>query len=148
WTNVTGSPETSALGINGSLNDEKVGWSAHAFRDVTDIVGRFGVYGSYAYKVNLADNARLSLGLGAGYVNTSIDQSGVRTNGENSVITTINNNRGNFDVSAGLNLEIADFSLGFAAPQLLAPTVQFSENSPVNYETIRHYVVSTSYDFK
>ncbi|HAD98683.1 MAG TPA: hypothetical protein DCG19_14825 [Cryomorphaceae bacterium] len=150
WVDVQGSPETSALGINGSLNEEKVGWSVYGFRDITDIVSRIGVYGNYAYRVNLADNTVLAFGLGAGYLNNQIDQSAIRSQQTEAIVTVATDNRGNFDLNAGVNLEISDFTLGFSAPQLLGQSIKYTENTqvPVNYTLLRHYVVSAQYDFR
>ncbi|MGB0176439.1 MAG: PorP/SprF family type IX secretion system membrane protein [Owenweeksia sp.] len=150
WVDVQGSPETSALAINGSLNEEKVGWSVYGFRDITDIISRIGVYGNYAYRVNLADNIVLAFGLGAGYLNNQIDQSAIRAREDEAIITVTTDNRGNFDLNAGVNLEISDFTLGFAAPQLLGQSIEYTENTttPVNYSLLRHYIVSAQYDFR
>ena len=150
WVDVQGSPETSALAINGSLNEQKVGWSVYGFRDVTDIISRMGIYGNYAYHIKLADNTSLSFGLGAGYINNAIDQSAIRSKDAEAIITVTTDNRGNFDLNTGANLSIADFKLGFAIPQLLNPSIEYTENTtqPVNYSLIRHYVVNASYDFR
>lgn len=150
WADVQGSPETSALGINGSANGEKVGWSGYFFSDRTDIIQRVGAYGNYAYHLKLADNATLSFGLGAGYLNNQIDQNAIRAKDDEIIITGTANSRGTFDVNAGINLKISDFSLGFAAPQLVGQSITYTENfsAPVNYSLLRHYVVTTSYDFK
>lgn len=150
WSDVQGAPETSALAMNGSLNEEKVGWSVYAFSDETDIVERFGFYGNYAYHLQLADNTSLSFGLGAGYLRNSINLSAIRARDAEPLTAISNSDRGTFDVNAGLNLKIADFSLGFAAPQLLGQSIEYSTdfNQPVNYNLIRHYVVSAGYDFK
>ncbi len=150
WTDVQGSPETSALAINGSLNEQKVGWSLYAFRDVTDIVSRTGIYGNYAYHLKLADKTTLSFGLGAGYLNNAIDQSAIRSKEVESIITVTTDNRGNFDLNTGASLKLADFTLGVAIPQLLSPTIEYTQNTdlPINYSLIRHYVINATYDFR
>lgn len=149
WTGIQGSPETSALGINGSLNDGAVGWSVYGFSDKTDILNRVGIYGNYAYHVQLTKEISLSGGLGAGYVNQSIDQSGVRARDNGDIFTVVAPNRGTFDINLGLSLMVSDFTLGFAAPQLLSQNVIYATNpSEINYNLIRHYIVSAQYDFK
>jgi type IX secretion system PorP/SprF family membrane protein len=149
WSGIQGSPETSALALNGSLNDEKIGWSVYGFSDQTDILQRLGAYGNYAYHVKLSDNSTLSFGLGAGYINQSIDQSAVRARDAGDVFTVVAPSRGTFDLNAGLNLRIADFTLGAAAPQLLAQNINYSENGgDINYGLLRHYVINAQYDFK
>lgn len=151
WSDVQGAPETSALALNGSLNEEKVGWSIYAFNDVTDIVRRMGVYGNYAYNVRLSDNATISLGLGFGYLRNDIDVASVRVeNGAEPILAISNSDRGAFDLNTGVNLKIADFSLGFAVPQLLAGNLDYNTDftNPVSYSLIRHYVANARYDFK
>lgn len=150
WTDIQGSPETSALAVNGSLNEEKVGWSVYAFRDVTDIVSRTGIYGNYAYHLKLADKTTLSFGLGAGYLNNAIDQSAIRSQEVESIITVTTDNRGNFDLNTGVSLQLADFNLGIAVPQLLNPTIEYTQNTtePINYSLIRHFVINAAYDFR
>jgi len=47
-------------------------------------------------------------------------------------------------------LKIADFSLGFAAPQLFAAPIVYSDNyaGNVQYNLINHYIATAQYDFK
>jgi type IX secretion system PorP/SprF family membrane protein len=149
WSGIQGSPETSAIGINGAMNDGSVGWSVYGFSDKTDILNRVGIYGNYAYMVRLSDKISLRGGLGAGYINQSIDQSGTRARDLGDIFTVIAPNRGTFDLNLGLSLMVSDFTLGFAAPQLLSQNVVYATNpSDINYNLIRHYVASAQYDFK
>lgn len=151
WTGLQGSPETSALAVNGSLNEEKVGWSGYAFSDQTDIIKRIGVYGNYAYHIRLADNTTLSLGLGAGYLANNIDLSAVRAQDKGDVYTVINGDRGTFDLNFGFNLKIADFQLGASVPQLVGQPIKYLGDVPdddVTYTLLRHYVINAQYDFK
>jgi cell division septation protein DedD len=55
-----------------------------------------------------------------------------------------------FDVNFGVKLQLGDFMLGASVPQLMAPTVKYSENfeSPIQYQLIRHYIVHTQYDIR
>lgn len=151
WTGIQGSPETSALGVNGSLNEEKVGWSGYAFSDQTDIIKRIGVYGNYAYHIRLADNTTLSLGLGAGYLANTINTDAIRAQDQGDVYTVINGNRGTFDLNFGFNLKIADFQLGASVPQLVGQPVKYLgdvASDDVTYTLLRHYVINAQYDFK
>lgn len=150
WTGIQGSPETSALAINGSLNEQKVGWSAYGFADQTDIVKRLGLYGNYAYHINLSDNTVLSFGLGAGYLNNSIDVNNIRAREQGDVFTITNGDRGTFDVNAGINLKIANFQIGGSALQLVGQSIKYTEepNTKVSYTLLRHYTATAQYDFK
>lgn len=147
WTGIQGSPETSAIAINGSINNEKVGWSIYAFSDKTDILSRLGLYGNYAYHVKLSEKVLLSGGIGAGYINQNIEVSAIRAPDLNDVFNTITPRRGSFDINIGLKLKIANFTLGFAAPQLLSQNVIYaSKPSIISYNLIRHYIASSYYD--
>ncbi|PTM02003.1 MAG: hypothetical protein DA405_13245 [Bacteroidetes bacterium] len=147
WTGIQGSPETSAIAIDGSINNEKVGWSIYAFSDKTDILSRLGLYGNYAYHVKLSEKVLLSGGIGAGYINQNIEVSAIRAPDLNDVFNTITPSRGSFDINIGLKLKITNFTLGFAAPQLLSQNVTYaSKPSPIIYNLIRHYVASSYYD--
>jgi type IX secretion system PorP/SprF family membrane protein len=151
WTDIQGSPETSALALNGSLNEEKVGWSIYGFSDQTDIIKRIGVYGNYAYHVKLSDKSQLSFGLGAGYLANNIDVNSIRARDPNDVFIITNGDRGSFDLNFGINLKLADFQIGAAVPQLIGNSVKYAEvpntDTKVAYSLLRHYVFNAQYDF-
>lgn len=149
WTDVQGSPETQFMSFNGNQNDLKFGYSGYAFNDVTDIVSRSGFYGSYAWHVKFSDENSLSLGMGAGYVNNTINIAGIRVQDELDPVLYSQLNRGTFDLNFGFNLKSGDFNIGAAVPNLLAPAIDFSDNyiiSPFQYQYMRHFVVNTQYD--
>ncbi len=148
WQGMEGAPETSALLFNGATNKERVGYSVYAFTDATDIVRRSGIYGHYAYHAQLSENAILSFGLGAGYVNNTFDMASIRVKNEGDPFLFPSNTNGSLDLNAGINLKVENFQMGVAVPQLLQPTVSYSNNydGPVAFHLIRHYVVQTQYD--
>src|SRR6056300_686980 len=149
WTDIQGAPETQFMAFNGNREDLKFGYSGYAFNDVTDIVSRAGFYGSYAWHVKFTDQNSLSLGLGAGYVNNTINVGGIRVQDDLDPVLFSALNRAKFDLNFGFNLKFGDFSFGAAVPNILAPKVDFSDNyviSPFQYQYMRHYVVNTQYD--
>lgn len=151
WTGIEGSPETSAFALDGALNEEKVGYSVYGFSDNTHIINRLGIYGNYAYHLQVADNSSISFGIGAGYLNNAIDVNNINAQQAGDVFTFVNDNdRGVFDINAGLRFQIADFSLGAAAPQLLGHSVEYLEttNRKVDFSLLRHYIFNAQYDFK
>lgn len=150
WQGMEGAPETSALVFNGALNKERVGYSVYAFTDKTDIVSRSGIYGNYAYHAQLSESSVLSFGVGAGYVNNAFDMASVRVKNEGDPFLVPANQNGTLDMTLGINLRVADFNLGFSVPQLLNPTITYSNNfdGPVAYHLIRHYVARTQYDIQ
>jgi type IX secretion system PorP/SprF family membrane protein len=142
WQGMEGAPETSALVFNGALNKERIGYSVYAFTDKTDIVSRSGIYGNYAYHAQLSENSVLSFGVGAGYVNNAFDMASVRVKNEGDPFLFPANQNGTLDMTLGINLRVSDFNLGLSVPQLLNPTITYSNNydGPVAFHLIRHYV--------
>ncbi len=147
---MEGAPETSALVFNGALNKERIGYSVYAFTDKTDIVSRSGIYGNYAYHAQLSENSVLSFGVGAGYVNNAFDMASVRVKNEGDPFLFPANQNGTLDMTLGINLRVSDFNLGLSVPQLLNPTITYSNNydGPVAFHLIRHYVARTQYDIQ
>ena len=125
WTDIQGAPETQFMAFNGNREDLKFGYSGYAFNDVTDIVSRAGFYGSYAWHVKFTDQNSLSLGLGAGYVNNTINVGGIRVQDDLDPVLFSALNRAKFDLNFGFNLKFGDFSFGAAVPNILAPKVDF-----------------------
>lgn len=150
WQGMEGAPETSALVFNGALNKERIGYSVYAFTDKTDIVSRSGIYGNYAYHAQLSENSVLSFGVGAGYVNNAFDMASVRVKNEGDPFLFPANQNGTLDMTLGINLQVSDFNLGLSVPQLLNPTITYSNNydGPVAFHLIRHYVARTQYDIQ
>ena len=148
WTDIQGAPETQFMAFNGNRDDLKFGYSGYAFNDATDIVSRSGFYGSYAWHVKFTDENSLSLGLGAGYVNNTINSSGIRVPDELDPVLYTQLSSAKFDMNFGFNLQFGDFNIGAAVPNLLAPKVDFGDNfnSPYQYHYMRHYVVNTQYN--
>ena len=60
WTGIQGSPETSAIGLNGGIDSEKWGYSLYAYNDQTDIVSRTAFYGNYAYHLRFSETGTIS----------------------------------------------------------------------------------------
>lgn len=150
WSGIQGSPETSALALNGALNNQNVGYSVYGYLDQTDILQRTGIYGNYAYHFQLSESASVSLGLGAGYLNQGIDRDAVRAQDAGDVFGVIPGNRSTFDLSAGLRVQVANFSLGASAPQLIGQDIVFSDNGANGFSVnlTRHYMFNTQYDFE
>lgn len=150
WSDIQGSPETSALALNGALNNQNVGYSVYGYVDQTDILQRTGIYGNYAYHFRLSKTATISLGLGAGYLNQGIDRDAVRAQDAGDIYDVVPGNRSTFDLSAGLRVQVANFSLGASAPQLIGQDVVFSDNGANGFSVnlTRHYIFNSQYDFE
>ncbi len=151
WSDMQGSPSTSAIAANGDLKDMKFGWSVYAYNDKTDIISRSAIYGSYAYHVKFSEKNSLSLGISAGYLNNAIDASNIRVDDKfDPILSTNLTDGGQFDMNFGVALHLGDFMIGASVPQMLGSSVTYSDNfdSPIQYQLIRHYIVQTQYDWR
>jgi type IX secretion system PorP/SprF family membrane protein len=149
WTGIPGAPVTRAFTIDGPLKTNKVGLGFGIYDDQTDIFDRMGAFGSYSYNIHFAQNNDLRLGLSAGFLDNRIDFSKVRVKdpGDQTILTQFQD-KSVFDGTFGVSYHYKNLLLGFAAPQLLAPHIQYADNSslPVYYSLVRHYIVSGQYD--
>lgn len=149
WTGVEGAPETFVGSIDGMIGNSNLGYGLMLINDVTNIIGRSGIYGTYAYKLPLNDETSVGFGLSIGFEQNKILFD--RVNATNPVeITLINNieSKSNFDANAGLALTHKDFTIGLSSYQLLANRNGFDdEMNQVHYvySFQRHYLANARY---
>jgi type IX secretion system PorP/SprF family membrane protein len=150
WTGIPGAPVTKALTIDGPIKDNKVGLGLNIYDDQTDIFEHMGIFGSYAYNIQFGDRHSLRLGLSAGFVDNRIDFTKVvvKDPRDNAILTQYMS-RKTFDGTFGLSYQNKDLVIGIAVPQLLAPKLDYMQNSstPVYYSLVRHFIGSAQYTF-
>jgi type IX secretion system PorP/SprF family membrane protein len=149
WLDVEGAPETTVLTVDGQLPSEKIGLGVMAFRDQTNIFARSGFYGTYSYKLQVSDDAKLSFGLSLGFEQNRLLFNQVKAD-EPVEITLIESARNwdNFDAAFGANFNIENLNIGLAAYQLFGNNVDI--NDPGNFTTYhfshwRHFLATASY---
>jgi type IX secretion system PorP/SprF family membrane protein len=148
WTDVVGAPETKAVTLDGSIQDNKAGFGGMVYQDNISFFRKTGGYLSYAYSFNFKEHHRFSIGIAAGINETSINRSQVRPENENEPVLN-NFNRGiGFDGSAGINYRFKGLNVGFSMPQLFKTNLSYLNNNdtPLNYQLSRHYLVNASYN--
>ncbi|HZH54456.1 MAG TPA: type IX secretion system membrane protein PorP/SprF [Sphingobacteriaceae bacterium] len=81
WTNMEGGPRTMALAADMALDSDKVGLGFNIVNDRVGMEKRTAAYFNYAYRLRLdeANSRHLSLGVGAGFVHGSYNQSDIIT---------------------------------------------------------------------
>ena len=124
WTGVEGAPKSSILSGHAPLNDTKIGLGAMLYSNKIGFLSETGLFGSYAYKINLPKDRVFSLGVQAGLVNKSVNWSKAITYDPNSTSedpsiprTDISSIAPNFGF--GAYYKTPKFHLGFSAPRLL-----------------------------
>ncbi|MGK0639679.1 PorP/SprF family type IX secretion system membrane protein [Schleiferia thermophila] len=149
WTGFDGAPQTAALAFNGQSASNKVGYSVYAYNDQASLLERNAIYANYAYKVQFGDRNFIDFGLGAGYLNQSINVDLIRNRErfDPAVFGQVNG-RSIFDVNLGVNARINNLMVGVAVPQLFSTPVRFLDQptAQVLFSTYRHYNVMAQYD--
>ncbi len=128
WVGITDAPHTNSLSVYGPHKEREMGFGGHVYNDVTGPTSRNGLYGSYAYNLNVNDRMRLSLGVSAGVIQSKVDGTRI-TLLDPSDPTFQNAVSSDFspDATLGVYLYASNFHVGFSAHQLFGNTIKLFE---------------------
>jgi type IX secretion system PorP/SprF family membrane protein len=150
WAGIPGAPESQALTVDGPVNN-KVGLGVTFYNDVNNIISRFGGLGTYRYRVPLAKDHTLSMGLSLGFSRTKIyfDRLHAEDPFDQAILDNFDNGT-SFDGNFGLSYSHKRLRVGLSALQLFQNQVNFSNDAGdrnIGYKLLRHYLVSAQYAF-
>lgn len=149
WTGFDGAPQTAALAFNGASPSNKIGYSVYAYNDQASLLERNALYGTYAYKVQFGERNFLDFGIGAGYLNQSINIGLIRNSDrfDPAVFGQVNG-RAILDINLGINARISNLMVGVAIPQLFSSPIKFLDQPTAQavFSAYRHYNVMAQYD--
>lgn len=154
WLGLDGAPSTQTFSVHSPLYRREVGLGLLVSRDKIGPTQQYGVYASYAYKMELNRNTKLSLGLQAGFNQYNSDLSGLNVvTPLNQIDPIFNQNISEFlpNFGVGLYLYTRNSYLGISAPQLL--TGKLGTGIPANgivhpvAKQSRHYFLTGGYVF-
>jgi type IX secretion system PorP/SprF family membrane protein len=130
-------------------SDGKVGLGGYVFSDKNGLVQRTGFQFSYAYHMWLANSTQLSMGLSATGYHYKINEKEINFEDPNEPWLNNNLRRGIFvpDMTFGVYLLNAKYSVGFSADQLLEGSAKFKDLAYKNFKMSRQYYLFGSYDF-
>lgn len=144
WVGVQDAPETQTLNYNGLLT-EKVGMGVSVMRDNVFITNEYNVYADFSYRLAVADNMDLYLGLKAGGSFLDIDftklQSGSTDPMLNRDVSEFNPN-----VGAGLYLKGEKFFLSLSTPKILQSS-RYDESTNSEATDELHVYLGGGYSF-
>lgn len=128
WAGITDAPKTYMLGTYGPHKRLPMGYGGYIFNDMLGPFSSTGVYGSYAYNIQIAGDIRLSMGLFAGLVYEKVDLSVLdpedpmyEANGEAV-------NKAYPDGSLGTYLYTSQYFFGISANHLFFNNTSLSED--------------------
>ena len=148
WKDIPGGPVTYALTVDGPVASNKIGLGLSLFNDQLDIFSRSGLYSSYSYRFQLAEDHDLTLGLSGGVIDNKIDFSKSNAHDANDPLLYNQNQRKvTVDASFGVGYFWKDLSVGVSMPQLLGNKIKYLESNTNVYTTLkRHLIASVAYD--
>lgn len=116
WVGVQDAPETQTLNYNGVLKNN-VGFGVNVQRDNVFISNEYNVFADFSYKLTVADNMDLFLGLKAGGTFLDIDF----TKLQNAQDPFLNQDYSEFNpnIGAGAYLKGEKFFVSLSAPRIL-----------------------------
>lgn len=169
WVGYSGAPRTFSFSLQSRMlkrsfilkqvgvkrsvyrpkSDGKVGLGGYVFSDKNGLIQRTGFQFSYAYHMWLANSTQLSLGLSATGYHYKINDKEINFEDPNEPWLNNNLRRGIFvpDMTFGIYLLNAKYSVGFSADQLLEGSARFKDLAYKNFRMSRQYYLFGSYDF-
>ncbi|MEO9964866.1 MAG: PorP/SprF family type IX secretion system membrane protein [Reichenbachiella sp.] len=151
WTGIEGAPETQAFTIDGALNNERMGIGLTLFNDITNVLGRANLMGTYSYGVDLSKDQHLNMGISIGVLQNKIyfDRINASDLSDPNLLNDVDN-RTVLDGNIGMSYRYKDFLLGVAVTQIFQNEINHSNDADfkaLNFSLIRHYTTTLQYDF-
>jgi len=149
WVGITDAPRTFTLSVNGPSKNQKMGYGGYVFTDVVGPTRRLGAQISYAYKLILKDDLKLSMSISAGVLQFLIDggkiifsDPGDDVLSDQLVSATVP------DIKFGLYLYSDTYFFGFTSPQLLQSKLSFFDQETNTLSKLEdHYYLMGGYKF-
>lgn len=142
WVDIDGAPSTQTFSIHSPVINQRFALGAVVLRDEIGVTDQTGAYLSYAYRIPLNDNTKLSFGLQGGV--TFFDASFSEVFENDRVGVDVSESQGN--VGFGIYLNSKRFYAGFSVPQLLETEFD-KENPDSDALLVRHYFTILGYVF-
>jgi type IX secretion system PorP/SprF family membrane protein len=131
--------------------DKKAGFGLYVYNDQANLFRTNAINGSYAYHLPLSKDNTLSFGLGLTALDHRYNANNFFiTDGGDPVLAMLGAEGGfTFDMNAGANLKLGNFSFGLANLQLIQNQDIFRNNADQkSYYTLRnHWMVNAAYNF-
>jgi type IX secretion system PorP/SprF family membrane protein len=129
--------------------DGRVGLGGYVFSDRNGLIQRTGFQLTYAYHMWVQSNTQFSMGLALTGYQYKIDEKAIKFGDPNEPWMNNELRKGMFvpDVTFGMYLLNAKYSLGLSAEQLFEASAKIGGTAYQNFRIERHYYLFGSYDF-
>lgn len=149
WIDIPDAPESALFTFETPLKPKKVGLGITFYNDLLHIVGRTGVFGTYGYSINLANDQLLSFGISVGINQNKVFFDRIITD-DIDELSWLNNldTKAKIDGNFGLNYSKDHFEVGISCFQLFNNSFAYRSSTlgnEIDYKLIRHYFGSVKY---
>lgn len=136
WAGVPDGPQTYMLGGYGPHKTMPMGYGGYIYNDVVGAVSYMGMYGTYAYNMQISGDIRLSMGLALGMIQNKVDLSVLDP--EDPIVLEQGTRAAKFmpDGSLGLYLYTSQYFFGLSFNHLMFNNVSLLKSYEINGETI------------
>ncbi len=149
WFSVDEAPNLQTLSAHYRLPDTRSGVGAIIFNDANGYHSQTGLKLSYAHHLPFGDDIRilnqLSLGLSAGFIQSSLDESEFVSVIPDPIITGGNNSVGYFNDDIGASYNFMEFYTHFTVLNLLGSGRDLY--TAIEFDNLRRYVLQVGYIF-
>lgn len=151
YADFEGAPVTQIFTADGFIPEKKFGLGLQVFNDQTNVIDHTGFSLAYAYRLDLNERFSVRLGLAANLSQRGVDfnKMELEEDNEQGNLAGVQQNT-LFDGDAGLAFHYDRLQVGFAVPQLLETTTDYSDaldQTDFSYRNQRQYLLQAGYDF-
>ncbi|QZT36233.1 type IX secretion system membrane protein PorP/SprF [Halosquirtibacter xylanolyticus] len=151
WTGFEGAPTTSTLAFTMPYQDNQMGFGGRIVYDGYGPVTQLGVYGDYAYHldINPRRGRYLSFGISAGFNLFYADILGIGENQDDPAFIADMSNKFLPNVGIGIMYRDRDYLIGVSVPKLIENQVSVKDISrtSINKDMLHIYLLG-AYKFK
>ena len=143
WWGIDGAPTSQTFSIHTPLKNERVGVGLSAYNDVIGPTQQMGANLSYAYRIPMGENGKLSVGLQGGVTNWRANFNQLTLANQNAMqdeaFAEAQPSLWLPNFGAGLYYYTKNFYIGFASPQLIEYDLRANATTQIWAKKYRHY---------
>lgn len=152
WTGIPGAPETQAFTIDGSLKNDRMGLGLILFNDITNILGRINLMGSYSYGVKISEKEELNMGASLGVLQNKIyfDRIHADDMTDPNLLNSVDN-RTVLDGNIGLHYRNRNILVSAGITQMFENEINHENAADfrtLDFSLVRHYTATIQYDYQ
>ncbi|NOU62044.1 PorP/SprF family type IX secretion system membrane protein [Marinifilum caeruleilacunae] len=148
FADFDGGQVTHAFTADAALNEAKYGIGFNLINDNVGIFDNTQALLSYSYRLQIADDHFLRLGLAAGISDFRVNMNDLRANPSDPYLLNTDYKNTEFMANLGLYYTHKNIIVGLTIPQLLNNSVsENNDGAETSYKLVRHAMLSGGYEF-